>query len=278
MASKKFALVLVVLMLTQVLCVGCDMSGIKPIEGMTETEPVEEADPAVMGLGGDVPGGGEVGRAPFLSITANDVAVEVQRPRINDNSIRLWYSYQSEDGLSISRQLELDRSLLSMTVYDERGIGLIGREFKLLSDSAASYRVWSGNKAFVLDAAVIGDSVTLSLSDGSRSTSVSWTDKTWAVEKEDSLVEAIADYAEFALNSHDLETAEYLMANEELLQYLFTQLSEPGDLPMYQRKLCAVASIICAICGYLWGCPPCWIPCVPACGIAAACAIADLFS
>lgn len=214
---------------------------------------------------------------PLFSTTVNEIAVDVNNAYIKGDSIRLGYTYQNSIGIKVIRQLALHASLLSMSVYDEHGFALFGHEFELLSDSSANFRVWSGRDQFILGMAAEHDSVTLLLSDGIRSTLISGSEKTWTAERGTLLSDAIADFAAFAVNNEDIATVEHLLADEEFIKYLFSEFGDHIKNSPRRTKLCAVSALACTVCGFLWWCAPCWIPCVPACGIALACAIADLF-
>ena len=220
----------------------------------------------------------DVGEPPLLSIKANGTTVDVQSARIEGNVIRVGYTYQSSTGLLVTRHLDLSNSLLLMTVYDEHGVAILGHEFELLADSSASYRVWSGRDKLMLKATETDDIVNITLSDGTRSTSISGTDETWAAKQGAILSDVFGEYSAFAADNEDLATAEYLIGDEVFTKYLFSEFGDDMAAPLHRAKLCGLASLLCTICNWLWECPPCWIVCVPVCSIALACAIADLFS
>lgn len=88
---------------------------------------------------------------------------------------------------------------------------------------------------------------------------------------------AVEQYSTFIPGNGDLETAEYLMANEDFQALI---LSDYGsEMPAYLLDdICNVANLVSYACGFLWQlCIPCWIICVPAAGVALACTIAGFF-
>lgn len=266
---------MVALMFVQTCFVGCISNTVEPQKNADEQ--VADVNPTALASTITNDAANCVGGTPLLSIKPNGTAVDVQSAWIEGNSVLVCYSYQSTSGPVVERLLDLNRSLLQMTVYDANGIALVGHEYELLSDSIASYRVWSGRDQFLLKVAATDDSVTFSLSDGTVSTTISGAIETFAAERGELLSNAIGDYAEFASGEEDLVTAEYLLAEEEFLKYIYSEFGYDIDDSTRRAKLCGVAGLICNVCTFLSECPPCWIVCVPACGIAIACAIADIF-
>ena len=278
--GTKFTGYVVIAMLAMIhmMLIGCNSETSSPASsGQTNdirssNEPLSDVNPEA------VPASKYVGETPLLSIKVNGTTVDVQSARIEGNLIRVGYTYQSSTGLVVTRQLDLSNSLLLMTVYDELGVAIVGHEFELLPDSTASYRVWSGRDQLMLKAAEADDTITISLSDGSRSTSISGTNETWAAKQGAMLADAFGEYTAFAADNEDLATAEYLLADEVFVKYLFSEFGDDMATPLHRAKLCAAAQLICTICNWLWQCWPCWLVCVPACGISLACTIADFFS
>jgi hypothetical protein len=242
----------------------------------------------------------------FRSELPNGVAVQVSEACIIGDSIHIRYRYESASGRQLHRVMKIHVSLLGMTLYNETASLLGGHEFVVRDLEDVELRVWTDDDTFTVSASVLSDSsLTLSASDGLSATSVSFDctqefyDAALLSEEyagklkefdlsyyELSLLNSIEtwagameQYSSFTIENQDLETAEYLMADEGFLTHVFSEFGADLTGPILDiNDLCAAAGIGSFICGFLWWCAPCWIPCVPTVGIALACAIAELFS
>ncbi len=274
---KFFNLLLVILMVTQMRVIGCNSSSVESNESAVGT--TEDADlPAKISYGG-----GHwvecVLQSALFEVSAQDIDISLHDATLVGDSILLCYSYINSEEVRVVRKLDLHTSLLGVTLYNELGIAVAGHQYDLIDDSTATYSFWSGSDQVEFRVETYVDSLRMTVSDGTRSDSVAGREQNWGADCGDSLEVLLDDYATFATDDEDLITAEYLVADEDVLKYLYTEFGDDIVDSSRRTKLCAIAQLICTACTWLWvPCPPCWLVCVPACGLALACAIADLFS
>jgi hypothetical protein len=80
-------------------------------------------------------------------------------------------------------------------------------------------------------------------------------------------------------NGSDLQTAELIMAQESFIGFIGNQFGPQLFRHCGVRCICGLAGMIATACiGLMGWCIPCWAVCVPAIGIATACAIAEFIS
>jgi hypothetical protein len=239
----------------------------------------------------------------FYATTLPDgTSVDAYLISFANDTIFVRYGYSDPGGEYVNRLLKISQSLTSVVVCDQSGTLLGGYRLTGATNQANLY-VWSGTDFASVTSAETDTAVHLNLVDGERKCSVSFATRS-EIESAASLYQevnatngmrSLSIYEQGLLDkvtnwgnavgqagqivSADLSVAMYLMADEGFIDSLGDRYGE--QLITWfcgVHCICGIASFLSLACLAVPWCVPCWVICIPAAGIALACALADIIA